>query len=183
MNQPTLHTDRLLLRPFASEDAEEIQALASDRAIAEGTFIPHPYKDGVAEEYIRTVQEGWQEDNLAIFAVTITEDRNLVGTVGLKDIDDHHNRAELGYWIGKPYWGNGFATEAAAALLDFGFRELSLHRIYAFHFHTNPQSGRVLKKIGMKKEGALRKHIYRLDKYRDMIAYGILRSEWNAPGR
>ena len=91
-----------------------------------------------------------------------------------------HNRAELGYWIGVPYWNHGYATEAASTVLRYAFETMDLHRVYAFHFTTNPASGRVLEKIGMTHEGTRRGHTLKWGEYLDNEAYGILRDEWRA---
>ena len=87
------------------------------------------------------------------------------------------NQAELGYWIGKPYWNKCYASEAAKAILRFGFKELNLHRIHAHHLSRNPASGKVLQKIGMQHEGCLRHHIRKWGKFEDMEMYGILIDE------
>ena len=89
-------------------------------------------------------------------------------------------RAELGYWIGKPYWGQGYCTEAARATLDFGFEQLGLNRIFAHHFARNPASGRVMQKIGMTREGRLRQHVKKWDAFEDLELYGILKDHWAA---
>ena len=93
-------------------------------------------------------------------------------------IDKQNNSAELGYWIGKPYWNSGYATEASRAVLKYGFEVLGLNRIHASHFRRNPASGRIMEKIGMKYEGCLRQHFKKWGKFEDLETYGILRSEY-----
>jgi RimJ/RimL family protein N-acetyltransferase len=100
----------------------------------------------------------------------------VIGAVGLR-VDRDHARAELGYWIGKPYWGRGYATEAARAALRWGFDSLGLERIYAYHFARNAASGRVLRKIGMTPEGIARRHVRKWGEYHDSPLYSILRGE------
>jgi len=112
-----------------------------------------------------------------MFAIERKEDGALVGAVGLR-LEREHDRAELGYWIGVPYWGNGYATEAGKAVLRHGFEVEGLNRIYAFHFTNNPASGRVLQNIGMTFEGKRRAHTLKWGEYLDNEGYGILRSEW-----
>jgi RimJ/RimL family protein N-acetyltransferase len=94
-----------------------------------------------------------------------------------------HRHAELGYWIAKPFWGNGYATEAARAVVDYAFRERGLNRVLAECFAGNPASARVLEKAGMTREGTLREHIWKWDRFVDLDAYAILRSEWEAQPR
>jgi RimJ/RimL family protein N-acetyltransferase len=97
--------------------------------------------------------------------------------MGLR-VDTSQSRGELGYWIGKSYWGAGYATEAAAAVIEHGFTTLGLNRIHAHHMRRNPASGRVLQKLGMLYEGSLRQHFQRDGRFEDMECYGILRSEY-----
>jgi RimJ/RimL family protein N-acetyltransferase len=176
--RPTLTTARLLLRPFTLGDAPRVRELAGDRAIADTTLsIPHPYEQGVAEQWIATHQEHFEQGIAVTFAVVLAAEPTLIGTVGLR-ISRRHDRAELGYWIGQPYWGQGYASEAAAAVVDFGFQRQGLNRITAHHFLRNPSSGRVMQKIGMTCEGTLRQHVRRWQAYEDVVVYGILRDEW-----
>ena len=95
-------------------------------------------------------------------------------------IEPEHARAELGYWIGKPYWRNGYATEAARAILQYGFGQLGLNRIHAGHFTRNPGSGRVMQKIGMTHEGHQPRHVKKWDRFEDLELYGILHSQYDS---
>ncbi|HVP44352.1 MAG TPA: GNAT family N-acetyltransferase [Terriglobales bacterium] len=175
MHHPELRTERLLLRDFRRADIPDIVRLAGAREVAANTLrIPHPYTAADAETFLRLRAEksfGYS------FAITLFASGELCGAVGLHP-DAVHPRAELGYWIGVPYWGRGYATEAARAVLDFGFRELKLQRIFAHHFEGNPASARVLQKLGMKHEGCSRQHIKKWGELLDLENYGILRSEW-----
>ena len=175
-----LETDRLLLRPFDLSDANEVQRLAGDFDIADTTLlIPHPYEDGLAEEWILSQEEKIASGKEFFFAIVMRDKNQLVGSIALRINADHEN-GELGYWIGKPYWNNGFATEAADAILRFGFNELKLERIHAHYLARNPASGKVMQKIGMQHEGRLRKHVKKWDKLEDMEMYGILKSEFQS---
>jgi ribosomal-protein-alanine N-acetyltransferase len=174
---PTLTTNRLVLRPFKLSDAPEVQCLAGDRDVASTTLrIPHPYKDGLAEEWIGTHAEEFAKREGISLAVVLREGGTLVGAVGLEICKDH-SRAELGYWIGKPYWGQGYATEAAKALVDYGFQVICLNRVFAHHLVRNPASGRVMLKIGMRHEGMLRQHTKRWEAFEDVYVYGVLKNE------
>jgi RimJ/RimL family protein N-acetyltransferase len=178
MTSAPLMTERLLLRPFHVGDAPEVQRLAGAREIAAGTLtIPHPYPDGAARAWIATHSESALRGEALDLAIERREDRVLVGAIGLRYEREHH-RAELGYWIGVPYWGNGYATEAAAAVLRGAFELQRLNRVYASHFANNPASGRVLQKLGMKNEGTSRRHYRKGDAYLDSECYAILRTEW-----
>ncbi len=177
--RPTIETSRLLLRPFELSDALDVQRLAGDRAIADTTDgIPHPYPDGAAEEWIGTHEELFETEKLVSCAVTSRSSGELLGAVSLMDISRAHDRAEIGYWIGKPHWNQGFCTEAAAALVAWGFESLRLHRIFGRYLRRNAASGRVLAKIGMREEGCLREHVKKWKALEDLVLCGILRSEW-----
>lgn len=179
--QPELATPRLLLRPFRQEDAPAVQRLAGDEAIAATTLnIPHPYPPGLAERWIATHLPGFQLGEQATFAITRLDSGEVLGAIGLI-VSRLHQRAEMGYWMGKPFWNQGYTTEAARRLLRYGFEELSLNRICARHFARNPASGRVMEKIGMRFEGELRSHDRHWSgSYEDVRFYGILRREWEA---
>lgn len=178
MTRPTLRTERLVLRPFRMEDAAAVQRLAGDPQVALTTQnIPHPYEDGMAETWIAGHEGEWEERSFLTLAVT-REDEGVVGAVGLH-LDDTHRRGELGYWIGRPYWNRGYATEAAAALVAFGFRKLALNRIQARYLTRNPSSARVMEKLGMRLEGVHREHIRVRGRLEDVGVYAVLASDGN----
>lgn len=180
---PTLSTERLILRPFRLSDAPDIQHLAGAREVAEMTInIPHPYETGMAEQWIASHADSLRSGTGVVCAITLKASGVLIGATGLA-INPVHQRAELGYWIGRPYWGQGYATEAAAELLRFGFQTLKLNRIHATHMSHNPASGRVMQNLGMNQEGILRQHAIKWDKYVDMVVYGILATAWRQAHR
>lgn len=171
-----------MLRPFSLEDAEDVQRLAGDREIAATTLsIPHPYEKGMAESWISTHHDEFIRGSKVVFAVAHGETGELFGAVSLTLRREHHC-AELGYWIGKPYWNRGYATEAAIATIHYGFRELHLHRIYATHLGRNPASGRVMTKAGMRREGVLREHVRKWGQFDDLVSYGVLAREYPSAG-
>jgi RimJ/RimL family protein N-acetyltransferase len=185
---PEILTRRLILRAFRMEDAPRVKELAGDREIAANTAnIPHPYEEGLAEAWIGSQAEQRSQGRAIVFAVQLREDLDgsdvgalrpgeLAGAVGL-ELDQDNRQAELGYWIGKPYWGHGLATEAAGEILRYGFEELRLNRIHAHHFAPNAASGRVLEKLGMVREGLLRQHVRKWGRFMDILVYGILADE------
>ena len=180
---PRLATPRLVLRPMELSDAPQIQLLAADREIAATTMtIPHPYPEGGAETFIRMQREEFANQKAIAFAIARREDDLLIGTIGIM-LKPEDARGEIGYWVGVPYWGQGLVTEAAARVLQFGFEELGLNRIYAQHFHTNPASGAVMRKLVMKHEGVLRQHGRKWGEFVDYHCYAILRDEYFAENR
>lgn len=174
-----LTTERLTLRGFTLADAPAIQLLAGERAVADTTrIVPHPYLDGLAEDWIRSHQTPGPESTSIELAITLRQDQNLIGAISLVEINQVDSRAELGYWIGKPFWGEGYCTEAAAAILGYAFKVLALNRVSARHLARNPASGRVLEKIGMAREGCLRQHNKKWETFEDVVVHGILAAEW-----
>jgi RimJ/RimL family protein N-acetyltransferase len=178
-SQPSLTTPRLALRPFHLTDAVQVQRLAGEREIAVTTLrIPHPYLDGMAEEWINSLASRYEKGEVVAFAITRSEDGTLLGAIGL-EILRKHERAELGYWIGKPYWGNGYCTEAARAVVNYAFETLRLNRVEAWHFANNEASGRVMRNIGMKYEGRQVQKIKKWGRFEDIIVYGLTRAADN----
>jgi len=165
-----------MLRPFAATDATVVQRLAGVPEVALTTQnIPYPYEDGMAEAWISTLQGKWEVRESLTLAITAGVDM-LVGAVGL-ELNLPHSRGELGYWIAHDHWNQGYATEAAAALIEFGFDELKLNRIQARYFVRNPASARVMEKAGMKYEGLLRQHALVRGEFEDVAMYAILSSD------
>ncbi|MEM7020899.1 MAG: GNAT family N-acetyltransferase, partial [Pseudomonadota bacterium] len=156
LTQPILATERLKLRGFQLADAPEVQHLAGEWEIADTTAtIPHPYEDGMAEAWIETHPDRLENESALSYAITLADNEQLIGSIGLH-INKRHDQAELGYWIGKPWWKGGYCTEAARVLINHGFEVLSLYRIHAHYMARNPASGRVMQKLGMSHEGCLR---------------------------
>lgn len=179
--QPTLETARLRLRPLAMADCPRVAELGGDYEIAHGTLtVPHPYKVEHAESWIANHAAWFEAGTAAVWGVCEREGGALVGTIGLS-VQREHDRAELGYWIGKPYWGRGYATEAGIAVVGHSLGAMGLHRVYANHYVRNPASGKVLQKIGMSPEGCARGHLKRFGVHEDSQMYGALAGEWVAP--
>ena len=177
MAQPVLETSRLLLRPFTRADAPEVQRLAGAPEVADTTLnVPHPYEAGMAEDWIGGHADQFAAGDAAVYAVILRDGACLIGCIGLS-ISKRHRRAELGYWLGVEFWGRGYMTEAAGALVEHGFSLLDLHKIEASHLARNPASGRVMEKIGMVREGLLRRHILKNGVFEDLAVYGLVKAE------
>lgn len=172
-----LQTERLTLRTYDLSDISALVPLIGAREVAATTLrIPHPYTESDAREFIAGTQEDLARGTELRLAITLKQSNTLCGGVGLR-IEPDHRRAELGYWLGVPFWGKGYATEAARAVVQHGFRALGLHRIFASHVPRNPASGRVLRKVGMRHEGILRGHILKWGEYLDLEMYGMVASD------
>lgn len=174
----TIETERLVLRHLTLEDSSIVEELASNYEIAKSTLtIPYPYPKGSASSFIASVLEQVKEGKLFIYAITRKEDCSLVGIINLS-INRTHNKGELAYWVGVPYWGKGYGTEAAQALIQYGFEQGDLNKIFAAAFTDNPGSWRIMEKIGMKYEGTFRQHVLKWDEYKDLAYYGILKQDY-----
>jgi ribosomal-protein-alanine N-acetyltransferase len=175
--QPQLVTQRLVLRAFQMADAEAVQQLAGDRIIASTTCsIPHPYPAGAAEQWISGQPAAYAEGIGVTFAITLRKSGELVGAMGF-NVNQKNDWAEIGYWIGHPHWGRGYATEALRALIPWTFETMPLNRLQACHFTRNPASGRVMIKAGMRPEGILRQRVKKWGVFEDIAIYSILRPE------
>ncbi|QVK21583.1 GNAT family N-acetyltransferase [Mycoplasmatota bacterium] len=169
----SLKTDRLLLRSLSIQDSDRIEELAGEYDVAKTTLnIPHPYPKGSAKEFINGVLNAEESGKVVIFAITEKTTHDLVGIMSIQ-FSNIHKRGELAYWVGKPYWGIGYGTEAAKSILSYGFEELKLNKIYAQAFTANPGSWRVMEKIGLKYEGTLKQHVFRFGKFYDLVCYGL----------
>jgi [ribosomal protein S5]-alanine N-acetyltransferase len=173
-----METERLVLRPLIAADAPAVAALAGRREIADTTIsIPHPCSEERAVEWIaiHTVRSGGKA---VVFAITLKQCGSLIGSMGLRDIDTEHSQAEMGFWIGLDWWGQGYATEAGRTVLRFAFEHLNLNRVHAHHMVRNPASGRVLERIGMRREGVLRQRVRKWGVFEDVVVMAILREDW-----
>ena len=149
MNQPDLLTERLILRSFTTADARDVQRLAGNINVAKMTLnIPHPYENGMAEEWINSHKEKTQSGSQLSYAIVSLNLGVLLGAISLTHMEP--TQANMGYWVGEQYWGKGYCTEAGVALVNHAFSALSLKRVYALHLSSNPASGKVMQKIGMR---------------------------------
>jgi ribosomal-protein-alanine N-acetyltransferase len=180
---PVLETERLVLRPYSLADAPRVQQMCGDRAIAATTLaIPHPYPDGAAEQWISTHADSFRQGTEVTLAITLKLNGQVVGSIALS-VNKNHRRGELGYMVAKEHWNRGYCTEAARAMMDYGFGLLGLNRIQAMHFPRNPASGRVMQKLGMTREGLLRQYVSNRNGLEDVVLYSILRREFEPTGK
>ena len=171
---PVLETKRLCLRAPRLGDAKTVATLANDRRIAENTArIPHPYKMSDAEGFITGANKAGGE---AVFLITL-RDETIVGACGVML---HEETPELGYWLGLPFWGQGYATEALHAVIDYAFTDLEHEALQAGARVTNPASRRVLEKCGFQWTGV---GLYRISSIKSSAPIDRFRLErgiWSA---
>lgn len=152
-----LEIDRLILRPFKIEDAEEVfNNWASDDEVTKYLTWPTHSSVEMSRSYMEFCINGYNEKNVYQWGMELKNSHELIGNISVVKIIDEIDSVELGWVIGRKWWGNGYTAEAAERLLEFFFTEVSVNRICAGHDIDNPNSGRVMQKIGMKYEGTLR---------------------------
>ena len=172
-----LNTKRLLLRRFKIEDVDDVFDYASDRHWARYLDrVPQPFTRKAAEEKVaRNVLESWETH--PTWAIVLVP--KVVGGIVLM-IDVHNEIGELGYELSREHWGKGLMIEAAGAVIDWGFEERRLEKIFAQADARNSRSLRVMEKLGMTREGVLRSHGIGRGERIDDVYYGLLRDEWDA---
>lgn len=169
---------KFALRPWRMEDAAALPALAGDLEVARWLrdVFPHPYTRSDAEDFLRLCC-GADEDQALYRAVTV--DGQVAGSMALtRGRDVYQKSAELGYWLGRPFWGRGLGTWAAEAICREGFRRWDIVRVYAGPYADNLASRRLLEKTGFRLEGVLRHSVWKLGELKDSCVYGLLREEW-----
>ncbi len=146
MSCSRLESGRLLLRPPESADIPRIIMLIGDYEVAKNLArVPHPYTVDHARDFLARAARNRADGTGFNFAIQRKWDGVTIGGCGLHL---ENGVFEMGYWLGKPYWGKGYATEAARRLAGFAFHDLKAERLDAGFFHDNPGSGRVLEKLG-----------------------------------
>lgn len=173
-NNNTIETERLLLRRFVLADASNVADICNTEEVYKGTLaLPHPYTEDSAIWWINHQDENFEKDYYYDYAITDKFTGELYGCMGM-GIDLNSNMGEIGYWVDPNHWNKGIATEAVKAIIQFGFEVKRFHKINARFFTYNPASGRVMEKAGMEREGLQKKHVWKIDKFEDIILYGIV---------
>ena len=176
---PVLETKRLAMRAPRLEDAKTVAALANDRRIAENVArIPHPYRMADAESFISGANTAGGE---AVFLITL-RDETVIGACGLmlQELKGQESAPELGYWLGVPYWGKGYATEALHAVIDYAFTDLAHEALQAGARVTNPASRRVLEKCGFQWTGVGLYRISAIKSSAPIDRFRLERGIWSA---
>lgn len=172
-----LQTERLILREWSSEDWVAVHRYASSEQVTQ-YMLWGPNTEEETKAHIEQVIR-WQHEvprRSFELAVTLKDNGEIIGGCGLVL---HESNGEIGYCLHPDAWGNGYASEAARAIVAFGFQELGIHRIYATCRPANLGSANVMRKIGMKQEGHLREHIWAKERYHDSYLFSILRHEYD----
>lgn len=172
-----LETERLFIEPFVLDDMHRVAELANNKEIASILGLPYPYESKIAEDWIQGHHYRITERTEFPLRIVLQESNEIIGTVTLR-VDKANNRGELGYWMGRDFWGHGYATEAARRMVDFGFMELGLNRLWASAITRNKSSIRVLEKAGLRQEGILKQNRLLAGAYEDVAVFGLVKSDY-----
>ena len=173
-----LYTPRLLIREFVEVDEADVHEYASDPEVARymewGPNTPQETKDFFARRFARNAEQPRVEYEMAI---VLRAENKVVGGVGVRMKSAANREGDVGYVLNRRYWGQGIVTEAARAMVEFGFGQLGFHRIYATCDAENPASARVMQKLGMQYEGRKRQDVLVKGRWRDTLLYAILEGD------
>jgi len=174
-----LETERLILRDLIKSDWQGLHRYAADPEVVRYLpFGPNSEEDTKIFLQREIKLQRQQTRQHFVLAVTLKDDKQVIGACRLSVTNPDKQEGSIGYCLAKKFWGQGYATEAVAKLLNFGFQQLNLHRIFATCDPKNNVSMRVLVKIGMRQEGYLREYEWVKGEWRDALLYAILEREW-----
>lgn len=180
---PALETERLKLRRILLGDAESLFAILSDQeTMAHYGHLPHRSIDDT-RALIYDIDARYLKREGIRWGIARQGDDRLIGSCGLQRFGAGHHHAETGYELDRGSWGRGLMAEAMAAILDYGFAELGLHRVEAVIDDANVRSKALLLKLGFRAEGVLRERYHFLGRFEDEYYYGLLRHEWAGRSR
>lgn len=164
----------IAIRPIEQSDIERIALLVNDRDIAKTTSrLPYPYTISDAKKWFDYISRTESEHSFAI-----ADKKTFLGVIGLVH-EPEHQRAELGYWLGKQYWNQGITSIAVEMMLGYAFQILKVNKVYAYVYGENTASQKVLNKNGFKLEGNLKQHTVRMGMIHDLMIFGLLREDYN----
>ncbi|RXJ04440.1 N-acetyltransferase [Anaerobacillus alkaliphilus] len=175
---PTLETERILLRKFILNDANDMFQYSSVPEVSK--FVPWETHKTVenSKDFISYILKQYEESKLAPWAIELKENRKVIGTIDFVAWFPQHYRAEIGFILSKEHWGSGLIPEAANKVIQFGFDSMELNKIKAPCMVENVQSQRVLQKLGMTLEGVMKNEYYIKGMFRDMAVYSLLKKDF-----
>lgn len=175
-----IKTNRLNIRPYEQGDEEAIYGVINSQGIFETTLnIPYPYPREQLKIWLHFIMKNSLYKRGYEYGI-FKKDHTYIGNVGIVNIDWVNHHAEITYFIGEEYWGQGYATEAVRAMIRFAFQELGLERIQGRCMVINPASLRVMQKCGLKYEGKARHEVIKSGNYMDVWHTAILKKDFLA---
>ncbi len=166
------------LRKLKASDALPFSKHANDREVSLYTKIPHPYGMQDALDFIKSTHRVMRNGEAVKLGIELKETGEIVGVISLSDIDHVNKKAELSYWLAKPYWGKKIMKEAICLVLNFGFHELKLNKVYATVMHPNITSARLLENSYFQYEGKMRQDVFLNGQWLDHFLYSVLKDEF-----
>ncbi len=175
---PPLETQRFILRDFVESDWQAVHAYACNPEVVR--YLPFgPNSEEDTKNYLHTEIKSRRKkvrDHFT-FAIALKSDKQVIGSCRISISDRNKQEASIGYCLAKEFWGQGYGTEVARKLLEFGFKQLSLHRVFALCHPKNKASMRVLIKVGMRQEGYLREYEWSRGEWQDRLLFAMLDRE------
>jgi [ribosomal protein S5]-alanine N-acetyltransferase len=178
---PTLDAARISLRWISDADTDAFYAIYSNPEVMRYWSTPPLADRQAAVDLINKIREDWGRRLILKWGIARRTDDQLIGSVTLFNLDFDHRRAEIGYALGRPFWGLGYMNEALQALFAYAFRVLNLHRIEADVDPRNAASIQTLERLGFQREGHLRERWQVNGEIQDAFFYGLLRPQWVGP--
>jgi RimJ/RimL family protein N-acetyltransferase len=176
MQNPFIVGDRIYLRPLEMEDIDSFILWLNDQEVRQYLMRISPFNKIREKEFIERL---YKDDREIVLGIVLKENDQLIGNIALHGISIPYRQAGLGIFIGdKTCWSKGYGTEALNLMLGHGFDQLNLHRVFLTVLSSNARAIRAYEKVGFKREGVFREHMYRNGKYHDVYYMGILEDEW-----
>ena len=175
---PTIDGSRVPLRWISAADADAFYAIYSNPEVMRYWSTPPLVDRGAAANLIKEIHESWKRRAILKWGIALRTDNQLIGSITLFNLDFNHRRAEIGYALGRDYWGRGYMNESLMALLKYAFEVLDLHRIEADVDPRNANSIKTVERLGFRREGYLRERWQVSGEIQDAYFYGLLRREW-----
>ena len=171
---------RIYLKIPTMKDVDGIVKHINDKQVSRFLeTVPYPYKQKDAKIFIKErANKHLKEKKGYFFSIFLKDNDEIIGGMCLSDISKQHKNAQIGYWIGRKFWRQGYGIEALQLILRFGFKRLKLNKIYVRVHHPNKASAGLLKKAGFREEGLFKKHVRKGKTWFDEIRFGMLREEY-----
>jgi RimJ/RimL family protein N-acetyltransferase len=176
--EPFIKGKKINLRRVHRADAISIQRYANDPEVTRFLFTPYPYTLEHAYEFIKTSHRMHRKKSGFPFGIEHKDSREIIGLIGLYRVDMLHKNAEVGFWLGRDYWGQGITKEAIRLILRYAFDEIGFERIFARVMHPNKVSLHLLESLGFKREGTMRKAVFKDGIWLDFIWLAMLKEEF-----
>jgi len=169
---------KIILRQLKKADDKSLFKYANDRLISQYTMVPYPYTLAMAQAFIKDTAKKIKADVSYDFGIVAEGSGEVVGMTAIRVIEGKAKVGEIGYWLGRKYWGKGIVSEAVTMMLKFAFKDLKLNKVHAKVMRPNTASIKILGKNNFMLEGMLRKHEYKLGKIHDVLVFGLLKEEY-----